>query len=202
MVPFVGVFTSLMVSLAIKIYLAYFCAQGVTSPEFEAWCRGSPLVAAFFCPRAEVGPLVAWLKKRLEGREFVNVEGPFPWTHHRIRLRVEAMDECVVGVRVVWAGVLRGNQTRPPLLAALRELDAAGLGVAELWLHRDLYSDGSELSQEATWRGSPVEGAWFELRSYPELPFWLRRFDGKGPPERRERGAEVVQPVAEPALSL
>ncbi|MCS6902565.1 MAG: hypothetical protein RMJ98_22990 [Myxococcales bacterium] len=131
-----------MVSLAIQVYLAYFCAQGVQVPEFERWCRGKPLVAAFFCSRAEVGPLVAWLRGVLEGREFVNVEGPFPWTHYRLRLSVEALDECVVGVHVVWSGVLRGKQKRPGLLSALKGLDAAAWGVTEAWLHRDLYSMG------------------------------------------------------------
>ena len=201
MVPFVGVFTSLMVSLAIRIYLAYFCAQGLSSPEFEGWCRGGPLVAAFFCPRSAVGPLVAWLRATLEGREFVNVEGPFPWPHYRIKLRVEALDECVVGVKVVWSGVLRGDQKRPALLGVLRALDGARLGVAEMWLHRDLYSDGSELSAEATWRGLPVEGAWFEFHSYPELPFWLRRFE-KGPPDRKQRDPAPVEPAVQPVAAL
>jgi hypothetical protein len=198
MLPFVGTFASLMVSLAVQIYLAYFCAQGVEVPEFEGWCRGRPLVAAFFCSRAEVGPLVRWLKEALEGKEFVNVEGPFPWGHYRIRLSVEALDECVVGVRVVWSGVLRGNQRRPGLLPVLKRLDAAGLGVTEAWLHRDLYSDGSELGPGETWRGSPGEG-WFRFRSYPELPFWLRRFE-KGPPDRRREDPVGVEVAGEPAL--
>jgi hypothetical protein len=198
MLPFVGTFASLMVSLAVQIYLAYFCAQGLEVPEFERWCRGRPLVAAFFCSRAGVGPLVRWLKGALEGKEFVNVAGPFPWGHYRIRLSVEALDECVVGVRVVWSGVLRGNQRRPGLLSALERLDGAALGVTEAWLHRDLHSDGSELGQEETWRGSPEE-AWFRFRSYPELPFWLRRFE-KGPPDRRQREPRAPEVVVVSAL--
>lgn len=202
MVPFVGVFTSLMVSVAIKIYLAYFCAQGLSSPVFEAWCRGKPLVAAFFCPRAEVGPLLRWLKAALEGREFVNVEGPFPWPHYRIRLAVEALDECVVGVRLVWCAVLRGNQQRPALLSALRGLEGGELGVTEMWLHGDLYSEGPMLARGETWRGSPVEGAWFAFQAYPELPFWLRRFEGKGPPERRTQEPLPHEVQGQPAMGL
>lgn len=201
MVPFVGVFTSLMVSLAIKIYLTFFCAVGCESPAFEAWCRGRPLVAAFFCPRAQVAPLIAWLKQGLERREFVNVEGPFPWPHYRIKLEVVALDESVVGVRVVWFSLLRGNQQRPSPLPSLREAAALSLGVDEVWLHRDLHSDGSDLDPETTWRARPTEGSELVFHAYPELPFWLRRFDRR-PPDRRQRPSEAVAEQEAPSAAL
>lgn len=204
MVPFVGVFTSLMVSVIIKIYLAFFCAQGCECPSFEAWCRTSPLVFAFFCPRAPTSPLVAWLRGALEGREFVNVAGPFPWPHYRIRLRVDVLDESVVAVRVVGFALLRGNQQRPALLPIIRAVCAALDGIEEVWLHRDMHHDGSDLTPHTTWRGRPGLAPEITFHAFAELPFWLRRFDRKGPPDRRLDPRALVAeptPVFVPALS-
>lgn len=203
MVPFVGVLTSLMVSLAIKIYLAHFCAQGCDSPSFEAWCRTHPLAFAFFCPRASTSPLVAWLRQHLEGREFVNVAGPFPWPHYRITLRVDVLDDSVVAVRVAGFALLRGNQQRPALLPVIRAACAALAGIEEVWLHRDLHHDGSDLDPHTTWRGRPGLAPEVTFHAFAELPFWLRRFDRKGPPTRRHPDAALADPtpVFAPSLS-
>lgn len=196
MVPFVGVFTSLMVSLAIKIYLAYFCALGSRSPAFEAWCAGRPLVAAFFCPRAATGPLLERLRVALAGREFVNVAGAFPWPHYRVKFTVVALDESVVGVCVAWCGLVRGNQQRPTPLPLILEICGLALGIEEVWLHRDLHSDGTIQEPEVTWRGRPAQGSEVTFRAFSELPFWLRRFDGKGPPDRRAEQPLVAEQEA------
>lgn len=198
--PFVGVLTSLLVSIAIKIYMTFFCALGSRSESFEAWCRGQPLVMAFFCPRAETGPLVARLRAALEGREFVNIEGPFPWPHYRVKLRVEALDASVVGVRAVWCARVRGNQQRPTPLPLVLQVCELGLGIEEVWLHRDLHSDGTLLDPETTWRGRPGLGPELTFHAFSELPFWLRRFDRK-PPDRRQRAPELSAPELSPAVA-
>jgi hypothetical protein len=192
MVPFVGVFTSLLVSLAVQIYLRYFNTLGPRYPGFERWCEGRPLVVAFFCPREGAADLARWLGEALRvQREHINTEGPCPWPFYRLRLEAHVYNECVVGITIRGQAQAKDHQVRPPVLALVQRACAAVAGVEEVWVHRDLHASEEECEPHMSWRGRPSATGPLPLRAYSELPFWLRPFDGKGPPSRR-RDAEAV----------
>ena len=197
MVPFLGVFSSLIVSLVVQIYLRYFNTLGPHYPGFEEWCATQPLVAAFFCPREGTAALAAWLNRALKAqREHINAEGPCPWPFYRLRLEAQVYNECVVGITIRGQSQAKEHQSRPPVLALIQQACAAVEGIEEVWVHRDLHSSEEACEPHMSWRGRPSPAGPLPLRAYSELPFWLRPFDGKGPPARKqgERGAEALAP--------
>jgi hypothetical protein len=196
MVPFVGVFTSLVVSLAIHIYLRFWASHGGRNAAFERFCGGRPLLFAFFCPRAGVDRLLPALVGELGGKaERVSVEGVFPWPDYNLRLTAERLNDCVVGVRVTGFRLVRGQRPIQPLLPVIEAMCSSGLGVAEVWLHGDLYSDEARLEPEMTWRGAPSPDGQVQLRAFTELPFWLRPLHGGGPPRPRRDHSHQEAPV-------
>jgi hypothetical protein len=191
-----GLLSFLVVTVGVRVYLAYFIERGVRHPAFEAWCDRRPLVFALFVPRAELEPTRALAAARLSASaRWVNLVAGFPWTHYGIGLRVRELSPCVVGVFISSRRVLRGNELPPRALVAFSEIArATRRDVAEIWLDRDLFTtpEARDGDAEMGWRGHADPSGDLAMSGCTELPFWLRALPTEGPRDGRQKTDDVV----------
>jgi len=132
-----------LTALAIWIYQRWFQRVAPPTPEFEAFCRSQPIVAALFgLVGTEQQARQAILAKLGKSRDCVATLGGFPWPHYRLELSVEARHGAVL-LRVQRAEVTRTRDRDVTALAsALREVLHELPDDARCWLHAGTFNNG------------------------------------------------------------
>jgi hypothetical protein len=161
-----------LTALAIWVYKRWFQRVAPPTPEFEAFCRTRPVVAALFGLNGNEQQASVLLASRLgKARASVATLGGFPWPHYRLELAIETARDAVL-VRVDGADVVRSGQRELPALASvlrdvLNELPADAQG----WLHAGAFNNGLVDTPEGGWsmaRGREKHPRVAPLRQPPE----------------------------------
>ncbi len=129
--------------LGLWFYRRFFERVGKPVPEFEAWSRAAPMLAALRGSDSALRRVEAALLARLGKRaSVVATLGGWPWPNYALRIRV-ARKPAMLVLRVTSAELLRAHGAPPPsLIEMLRELateqafggESGDAGIEEIWL--------------------------------------------------------------------
>jgi len=112
-----------LAALGLWLYRRYFERVAKREPEFEAWARTDPLLAALHGDERVLAGIEAALLARLGKRSCVVATlGGWPWPNYALSVRL-VRRAGVLQVRVAGADLLRTHGTPPPsLIATLRDV--------------------------------------------------------------------------------
>jgi hypothetical protein len=132
-----------LTALCIWVYQRWFQRVAPPAPEFEAFCRTRPVVAALIGVGERQADAMQRLRDALGASgQCVATLGGFPWPHYRLSLRVEARRDAV-WLRIEAASVLRSRERSLPALASvLRDLLNELPDAVEAWAHAGTFNNG------------------------------------------------------------
>src|SRR6188768_1705704 len=127
-----------LASVGLWLYRRFFERVSKSVPEFEAWSRTDPLLAALRGKEAALAGVEAALLARLGKRScLVATLGGWPWPYYALGVRL-VRRASVLELRVTGAELLRAHGSPPPsLIDTLRELlsqHAVEGVIEETWL--------------------------------------------------------------------
>lgn len=123
--------------LGLWVYRRFFERAAKAEPQFEAWCRGGPLLAALRGDASRLEAVERTLRARLGDRSrAVATLGGWPWPNYALELDF-ARTEGVLELRVRRAVLLRTHGAPPPsLTSVLRDtLNEHPDAIDDTWLH-------------------------------------------------------------------
>ncbi|HEY3255859.1 MAG TPA: hypothetical protein VGJ91_18000, partial [Polyangiaceae bacterium] len=112
-----------LAALGLWLYRRFFERVAKSVPEFEAWSRSAPLLAALHGDDAALEAIEEALRARLGKRAcLVATLGGWPWPNYALSIRL-ARAAGVLELRVTRAELLRTHGAPPPsLIATLRDV--------------------------------------------------------------------------------
>jgi hypothetical protein len=167
-----------LAGVGLWLYRRFFERVAKAEPEFEAWARSEPLLAALHGNDAALDGAEASLRARLGARpRVVATLGGWPWPNYALGVRLVRRAK-VLELRVTRADLLRTHGAPPlSLIGALRELLNQHPGaIDDAWLCAGAFygKQGSD----------PAMGGWTlqagteprpRLLARAASPDWLRR---------------------------
>jgi len=168
-----------LAALGLWLYRRFFERVGKAVPEFEAWSRTAPLLAALRGNPQTLAQIETALLARLGKRsELVATLGGWPWPYYALRVRLVRRGR-VLELRLTSAELLRSHGAPPPsLVGVLRDtLNEYPNAVHDTWLHsgtvfgkpgQDAPSEGWQLHAGAEPRP--------KLVARERSPSWLPKF--------------------------
>ena len=135
-------------------YRRFFETVAERSPEFDAFCKSGPLVAAIATSRGAETGLAARLKEAMGSRPQVTATlGVWPWPYHALELRISSEPGLVL-VHIIDCRVLRSRERPLPTLTKtlLAATESNRDAVTDTWLHAEAYTDGTGRVSPRGWR--------------------------------------------------
>ncbi|MES1176344.1 MAG: hypothetical protein ABUL62_18620 [Myxococcales bacterium] len=124
--------------LGLWVYRRYFERVAKAEPEFEAWCRSGPLLAALRGDAARLAAVERTLRGLLgERARAVATLGGWPWPNYALELELRRLGG-VLALRALRADLLRTHgPPAPSLIAVLRDaLNEHPGAIDDTWLHQ------------------------------------------------------------------
>jgi len=161
------------------LYRRFFERVGKSVPEFEAWSRTRPLLAALRGEDSALERIEAALHARLGKRaRVVATLGGWPWPHYALGVQLTRR----AGVLELWltrAELLRTHGAPPPcLIATLREgLNQHPGAIHDTWLCAGTFygKHGSDSAENGSLL-KPGDEPRPRLVARPACPDWLPKF--------------------------
>ncbi len=160
----------------IWLYRRFFERVAKAEPEFEAWCRTGPLLAALRTRDARLPSVERTLRDRLghASRAVVSLGG-WPWPNYAIELEVQRC-EGVLELRALRAELLRTHGAPPPsLVAVLRDtLNQHPEAIEDVWLHTEtVFGKPGEVAPSQGWQLCAGVEPRPKLVARAHAPSWL-----------------------------
>jgi len=173
-----GLITAFVLSIAIRLYLRFFAAEGARHKPFEHWCRTKPVVAALRCDRASTVDVYEVVRRQIEPwGSFINTQGRFPWQHYVIEVDCRRASDEVIVLTIIACRPLKLRDSPRDLATSLREIGrASGERVDEIWLTGQLHAVNRVISiskSAAAWIGEFDESGALQVDAMIGQPPWL-----------------------------
>ena len=168
-----------LAALGLWLYRRFFERMGKSVPEFEAWSRTEPLLAALHGNEAALTQIEAALLKRLgKSAELVATLGGWPWPYYALSVHLVRRGS-VLELRLRRAELRRSHGTPPPsLVAVLRDtLNDYPDTIHDAWLHSGTVfgKPGADTPSEGWQLHAGTENR-PKLVAREQRPSWLPKF--------------------------